>query len=46
MIGSKEARNILIKYHGPNDPESRLVDFETAEIVATLEAEKIQKSGR
>ena len=42
----EEARNILIKYHSPNDPDSRLVDFEMAEIVATLEAEKIQKSGR
>ena len=42
----EEARNILIKYHSPDDPDSRLVDFEMAEIVATLEAKKIQKSGR
>ncbi|KAH8647400.1 general substrate transporter [Xylariales sp. PMI_506] len=43
---SKEAFEILTKYHGFGDPNSRLVKFEMAEITATLEMEKLQKQSR
>jgi hypothetical protein len=39
----EEALEILTKYHGNGDPDSRLVRFEMAEITATLEMEKVQK---
>lgn len=42
----REALDILIKYHGHGDPNSRLVRFEMAEITATLEIEKVQKLSR
>lgn len=43
---SKEALDILAKYHGDGDRNARLVRFEMAEIVATLEIEKMQKKSR
>lgn len=43
---SQEALEILAKYHGDGDPNSRLVRFEMAEITATLEVEKVQKMSR
>ncbi|KAJ5690493.1 hypothetical protein N7462_004885 [Penicillium macrosclerotiorum] len=42
----KEALDILTKFHGYGDPNSRLVRFEMAEITATLEMEKVQKLSR
>ena len=42
----QEAMDMLTKYHGHGDPNSRLVRFEMAEITATLEMEKIQKLSR
>jgi sugar porter (SP) family MFS transporter len=42
----QEALNVLTKYHGHGDPNSRLVRFEMAEITATLEVEKVQKLSR
>ncbi|KAL4911187.1 hypothetical protein BDW74DRAFT_172651 [Aspergillus multicolor] len=42
----EEALNILTKYHGHGDPDSRLVRFEMAEITATLEMEKVQRLSR
>lgn len=42
----KEAMDILVKYHGDDDPNSDLVRFEMAEITATLEMEKVQKKAR
>lgn len=42
----REARDILVKYHGDGDENSELVRFELAEISATLEMEKIQKMSR
>jgi sugar porter (SP) family MFS transporter len=42
----KEARDILVKYHGDGDENSELVRFEMAEITATLELEKMQKKAR
>ncbi|KAF4981022.1 hypothetical protein FZEAL_3074 [Fusarium zealandicum] len=42
----KEAKDILVKWHGYGDPESRLARFEMAEITATLEIEKVQKRAR
>ncbi|KAI8068592.1 general substrate transporter [Gongronella butleri] len=41
-----EAREMLIKYHGGGDPDSLLVKYELAEIVAALESEKIRKASR
>ncbi|UZP32281.1 hypothetical protein NXS19_000097 [Fusarium pseudograminearum] len=42
----KEAQDILVKWHGYGDPNSRLARFEMAEITATLEIEKIQQKSR
>ncbi|KAL2813352.1 general substrate transporter [Aspergillus cavernicola] len=42
----QEALNVLTKYHGYGDANSRLVRFEMAEITATLEQEKIQRASR
>ncbi|KAF4468288.1 hypothetical protein FALBO_4826 [Fusarium albosuccineum] len=42
----KEAMDILVKWHGYGDPDSRLARFEMAEITATLEVEKVQKRAR
>ncbi|KAI8664983.1 MFS domain-containing protein [Fusarium sp. Ph1] len=42
----KEAMDILVKWHGYGDPNSRLARFEMAEITATLEVEKVQKRSR
>lgn len=42
----QEAMDVLTKYHGYGDRDSRLVRFEMAEITATLEMEKLQKSSR
>jgi sugar porter (SP) family MFS transporter len=36
-----EARSILVKYHAGGDENSKLVDFEMAEISAAIELEKI-----
>lgn len=38
-----EARNILVKYHAGGDENSKLVDYEMAEISATLELEKLER---
>ncbi|CAN6674767.1 high-affinity glucose transporter Hxt2p [Trichomonascus vanleenenianus] len=43
---SKEAYDILAKYHADGDRDSQLVRFEMAEITATLEMEKLQQSSR
>ncbi|KAL3475183.1 general substrate transporter [Aspergillus californicus] len=42
----EDALNMLAKYHGDGDANTRLVRFEMAEITATLEMEKIQKASR
>lgn len=42
----QKAFDILVKYHGDGDPNSRLARFEMAEITATLEYEIIQKQSR
>ncbi|KAF4498666.1 hexose transporter [Fusarium agapanthi] len=42
----QEARDILVKWHGYGDPNSRLARFEMAEITATLEIEKVQNKSR
>jgi len=42
----REAKDVLVKWHGYGDPNSRLAQFEYAEITATLELEKIQKKAR
>ncbi|CAN6646957.1 hexose transporter Hxt11p [Trichomonascus vanleenenianus] len=41
----EEARTVLLKYHGGNNEAiaKDLIDFELAEIIATIEAEKLQK---
>ena len=43
---TEEARAFFVKYHGHGDPDSPLVRFEMAEVVATLEMEKEQKQSR
>jgi sugar porter (SP) family MFS transporter len=42
----KEAQDILVKWHGDGDPNSRLARFEMAEITGTLEMEKMQNRSR
>ncbi|SPN99268.1 related to hexose transporter protein [Cephalotrichum gorgonifer] len=42
----QEAKDILVKWHGYGDPNSRLARFEMAEITATLEIEKVQNASR
>jgi sugar porter (SP) family MFS transporter len=39
----EKARNFFVKYHGNGDESSVLVNFQMAEIAATIEAEKAQK---
>lgn len=41
-----KALDFFAKYHGDGDPSARLVQFQMAEISATIEAEKIQKQSR
>lgn len=40
----EEALEMLIKYHGGGDRDSPLVEFEMAEIEATLEVEQLQRA--
>lgn len=41
-----EALDIFTKYQGAGDPSAPLVQFQMAEITATIEAEKVQKMSR
>lgn len=41
-----KALDFFSKYHGDGDPSSALVQFQMAEISATIEAEKLQKQSR
>jgi hypothetical protein len=41
-----KALDFFAKYHGNGDPSSQLVQFQMAEISATIEAEKIQRQSR
>jgi sugar porter (SP) family MFS transporter len=40
----EEARQILVEYHAGGDENSQLVEFELAEITATIEGEKFQNT--
>lgn len=42
----EKAKKFFVKYHGAGDPHSPLVDYQIAEISATIEAEQLQKSSR
>lgn len=42
----EKALNFFSKYHGDGDASSQLVQFQMAEIAATIEAEKLQKQSR
>lgn len=43
---AEQAQDFFTKYQGAGDPSSTLVQFQMAEISATIEAEKIQKMSR